>query len=183
MARPGSAAFEHRVNLTPRQFCDESLLADMTAILEAANMDPHLLEIEITESLLIHDVDSTLRILRGLKDLGIRIAVDDFGTGYSSLAMLQRFPLDTIKIDRSFMRNIAGTAQDTGLADAIIAMGKSLSLTVVALGVETEEQANICACTNAMSFRASISKNRCQLMNSRGCCMNRIRRSPSVAGR
>jgi EAL domain-containing protein (putative c-di-GMP-specific phosphodiesterase class I) len=129
------------VNLTPRQFCDESLLMDVTSILEAAGMDPHFLEIEITESLLIHDVENTLRILTGLKALGIRIAVDDFGTGYSSLAMLQRFPLDTIKIDRSFMRDIVGTPQDTGLADAIIAMGKALSLTVVAQGVETREQA------------------------------------------
>jgi len=129
------------VNLTPRQFCDESLLTDVTAILEAAGMDPRLLEIEISESLLIHNVENTLRILTGLKALGIRIAVDDFGTGYSSLAMLQKFPLDTIKIDRSFMRDIVGTSQDTGLADAIIAMGKSLSLTVVAQGVETREQA------------------------------------------
>ena len=129
------------VNLTPRQFCDESLLADVRSILDATGMDPHHLEIEITESLLIHDVENTLRILTGLKALGIRIAVDDFGTGYSSLAMLQKFPLDTIKIDRSFMRAIVGTPQDTGLADAIIAMGKSLSLTVVAQGVETREQA------------------------------------------
>jgi diguanylate cyclase (GGDEF)-like protein len=129
------------VNLSPRQFCDETLLMDVTSILEATGMDPHHLEIEITESLLIHDVENTLRILTGLKALGIRIAVDDFGTGYSSLAMLQRFPLDTIKIDRSFMRAIVGTPQDTGLADAIIAMGKSLSLTVVAQGVETREQA------------------------------------------
>jgi len=129
------------VNLSPRQFCDAALLADVTSILRAADMDPHLLELEITESLLIHDVENTTRILAGLKALGVRIAVDDFGTGYSSLARLQRFPLDTIKIDRSFMRQVVGTPQDTGLADAIIAMGKALSLTVVALGVETREQA------------------------------------------
>jgi diguanylate cyclase (GGDEF)-like protein len=129
------------VNLTPRQFCDDSLLADVTSILQSSGMDPNCLEIELSESLLIHDVENTLRILKGLKALGIRIAVDDFGAGYSSLAMLQRFPLDTIKIDRSLMRDIVGTPQDTGLADAIIAMGKSLSLTVVAQGVETREQA------------------------------------------
>ena len=129
------------VNLTPRQFCDDSLLSDVTSILRTAGMEPRNLEIELTESLLIHDVENTLRILKGLKALGIRIAVDDFGAGYSSLAMLQRFPLDTIKIDRSLMRDIVGAAQDTGLADAIIAMGKSLSLTVVAQGVETREQA------------------------------------------
>jgi len=143
------------VNLTARQFGDEQLLADVTSILETTGMDPHLLEIELNESLLINDVENTLRILTGLKALGIRIAVDDFGTGYSSLAMLQRFPLDTIKIDRSFMRDIAGTPQERGLADAIIALGKSLSLTVVAQGVETKEQADhlrVHACDELQGF-------------------------------
>ena len=129
------------VNLTARQFFDEHLLADVRSILEVSGMDPRLLELEITESLLIHDVANTLRILTGLKALGIRIAIDDFGTGYSSLATLQRFPLDAVKIDRSCIRDIIGTTQNAGLADAIIAMGKSLSLTVVAQGVETREQA------------------------------------------
>ena len=129
------------VNLTARQFFDEHLLADVRSILEVSGMDPRLLELEITESLLIHDVANTLRILTELKALGIRIAIDDFGTGYSSLATLQRFPLDAVKIDRSCIRDIIGTTQNAGLADAIIAMGKSLSLTVVAQGVETREQA------------------------------------------
>jgi EAL domain-containing protein (putative c-di-GMP-specific phosphodiesterase class I) len=143
------------VNLTARQFRDEQLLSDVTSILTETGMDPRLLEIELTESLLIHDVENTLRILTRLKAHGIRIAVDDFGSGYSSLALLQRFPLDTIKIDRSFVRDIVGTAQDTGLADAIIAMGKSLSLTVVAQGVETKEQADhlrLHACDELQGF-------------------------------
>jgi diguanylate cyclase (GGDEF)-like protein len=143
------------VNLTPRQFGDEALLQDLTSILTATGMDPHLLELEITESLLIRNVEETLRILTGLKALGIRIAIDDFGIGYSSLATLQRFPLDTIKIDRSFIRDITGTSQDTALADAVIAMGKSLSLTVVAQGVETREQAEFLqthACDELQGF-------------------------------
>jgi diguanylate cyclase (GGDEF)-like protein len=143
------------VNLTTRQFLDEQLLADVTSILTETGMDPRLLEIELNEGLLINDVENTLRILTGLKALGIRIAVDDFGTGYSSLAMLQRFPLDTIKIDRSLMREFLGTTKDTGLADAIIAMGKSLSLTVVAQGVETKEQADhlrLHACDELQGF-------------------------------
>jgi diguanylate cyclase (GGDEF)-like protein len=143
------------VNLTARQFLDEQLLSDVTSILGETGMDPHLLELELNESLLIHDVEKTLRILTGLKALGIRIAVDDFGTGYSSLALLQRFPLDTIKIDRSFMRDFVGAEEDTGLADAIIAMGKSLSLTVVAQGVETKEQAEhlrLHACDELQGF-------------------------------
>jgi len=143
------------VNLTARQFADEHLLADVTAILAETGMDPHLLELEITESMLIHKVEDTRRILVGLKALGIRIAIDDFGTGYTSLATLQRFPLDTIKIDRSLIRDIAGAAEDTGLADAIIAMGKSLSLTVVAQGVETKDQAEFLrthACDELQGF-------------------------------
>ena len=143
------------VNLTERQFLDEQLLQDLTSILKATGMDPHLLELELTESLLTHEVEDMLRILTGLKALGVRIAVDDFGTGYTSLATLQRFPLDTIKIDRSFIRDIVGSSEDTGLTDAIIAMGKSLSLTVVAQGVETREQADflrIHACDEIQGF-------------------------------
>jgi diguanylate cyclase (GGDEF)-like protein len=130
------------VNLTARQFSDEHLLEDVTAVLETTGMDPHLLEFELSESLLIRDIEATLRILTGLKHLGIRIAIDDFGTGYSSLATLQRFPLDTIKIDRSLIHDISAEPEGTGLADAVIAMGKNLSLTVVAQGVETAEQAD-----------------------------------------
>jgi diguanylate cyclase (GGDEF)-like protein len=129
------------VNLTPRQFCDPHLLEDVTSILHETGLEPRLLELEISESLLIRDVADALRTLTRLKELGIRIAIDDFGTGYSSLAMLKNFPLDTIKIDRSFVRDLAREAGDTALTDAIIAMGKSLSLTVVAQGVETREQA------------------------------------------
>jgi EAL domain-containing protein (putative c-di-GMP-specific phosphodiesterase class I) len=153
--RQGLQRLSIAVNLTARQFTDEHLLQDVTSILKATGMDPRLLELEVTESLLIQDVEKTLRILTGLKALGIRIAVDDFGTGYSSLATLQRFPLDTIKIDRSFIRNVVGATEDTGLADAIISMGKNLSLTVVAQGVETREQADFLrthACDELQGF-------------------------------
>jgi diguanylate cyclase (GGDEF)-like protein len=153
--RQGLPPLSIAVNLTTRQFLDEQLLTDVTSILRETGMDPQLLEIELNESLLIHNVEDTMRILTGLKTLGLRIAVDDFGSGYSSLALLQRFPLDTIKIDRSLMRDITGTTQDTGLADAIIAMGKSLSLTVVAQGVETKEQAEhlrLHACDELQGF-------------------------------
>ncbi|MEO9053640.1 MAG: EAL domain-containing protein [Steroidobacteraceae bacterium] len=153
--RQGLPALSIAINMTARQFLDEQLLTDVASILTETGMDPRLLEIELNESLLIHNVENTLRILTGLKDLGVKIAVDDFGTGYSSLAMLQRFPLDTIKIARSVMRDFFGTPDDTGLADAIIAMGKSLSLTVVAQGVETKEQAEhlrLHACDELQGF-------------------------------
>ncbi len=136
------------VNLTARQFSDDNLLRDVASILRETGMPPQLLELEITESLLIHDVNKTLRIMTELKTMGIKIAVDDFGTCYSSLSNLRQFPLDTIKIDRSFIRDVNELSSEDAnpekqnLADAIIAMGRSLSLTVVAQGVETKAQAD-----------------------------------------
>jgi EAL domain-containing protein (putative c-di-GMP-specific phosphodiesterase class I) len=129
------------VNLTARQFADKRLLADLAAILAETGMDAHLLELEISEGLLMRDLDRALGILTGLKSMGIRIAIDDFGLGYASLATLQRFPLDTIKIDRSFIRDVGGVDDHKEVTEAIIAMGRKLSLTIVAQGVETKEQA------------------------------------------
>jgi diguanylate cyclase (GGDEF)-like protein len=128
------------VNLNARQFTDEHLLEDIAAALRMTGMEPGLLELEIAESLLIRDVDRTLGILTKLKTMGVRIAVDDFGIGYSSLSLLQRFPVDTIKIDRSFVSDVAEVGTDEHLTDAIIALGRALSLTVVAQGVETRDQ-------------------------------------------
>jgi len=130
------------VNMTARQFFDDNLLRDVAKILKETKMDPSLLELEITESLLMRDVDKTLNILNELKNMGVLIAIDDFGTGYSSLTTLQQFPLNTIKIDRSFIKNVAKSAGDKALTEAIIAMGRALSLTVVAQGVETKAQAD-----------------------------------------
>jgi EAL domain-containing protein (putative c-di-GMP-specific phosphodiesterase class I) len=129
------------VNLTLRQFFDENLLADLTKVLAETGMDASLLELEITESMLMRDVDRTMRVLYGLKEKGVRIAIDDFGIGYSSLATLKQFPLDTIKIDRSLIRDVASVDEDKDMTKAIVAMGRTLSLTVVAQGVETKEQA------------------------------------------
>jgi diguanylate cyclase (GGDEF)-like protein len=157
----GLADLSMAVNLTPRQFSDENLLGDIARILRETGMRPQLLELEITESLLIRDVDKTLRIMTGLKAMGVKIAVDDFGTCYSSLSTLRQFPLDTIKIDRSLVRDVSANPpadmdpEKQNLADAIIAMGRSLSLTVVAQGVETKEQADYLrahACDEVQGF-------------------------------
>ena len=151
----GTPPLNIAVNLTARQFADERLLEDVRAVLDLTGMDPRLLEFEIGEGVLIRDVEATLRILSGLKGLGVRIAIDDFGIGYSSLKTLQRFPLDTIKIDRSFIRGISDDPDIWGLADAVISMGKNLSLTVVAQGVETSEQADFLrdhACDELQGF-------------------------------
>jgi diguanylate cyclase (GGDEF)-like protein len=130
------------VNLTARQFSDENLLPTLSSILAETGMDAHLLELEIPESLLMRDVDKALRILTRLRDMRIRIAIDDFGVGYSSLSKLKRFPLDTVKIDRSYIRDVASAEEGKELAEAMIALGRTLSLTVVAQGVETREQAD-----------------------------------------
>ncbi|WP_197676976.1 bifunctional diguanylate cyclase/phosphodiesterase [Pseudomonas thivervalensis] len=130
------------VNLTARQFADENLLADLAGILAETGMDARLLELEIAERLLMQDVKRALSVLTGLKHLQVRIAIDDFGIGYSSLSALEQFPLDVIKIDRSCICDTSSVSEDKALTEAIIAMGRTLSLTVVAQGVETKEQAD-----------------------------------------
>jgi diguanylate cyclase (GGDEF)-like protein len=129
------------VNLSARQFLDENLLHDVASILGETGMNPMLLELEITESMLMYNVDKAMAILQEFRNLGVRLAIDDFGTGYSSLSNLKRFPIDTIKVDRSFIRDLPGDPENRGITEAIIAMGRALSLTVVAEGVETKEQA------------------------------------------
>ncbi len=128
------------VNLSARQFNDENLVESISAILEETRMDPACLELEITESMIMHNVGTTMRKLTALGSAGIRIAIDDFGTGHSSLAYLKRFPIDTLKIDRSFVSDLTRNTEDQTITATIITMGKSLDLTVVAEGVETKEQ-------------------------------------------
>ncbi len=130
------------VNLSARQFVDERLVQDIAAILKETGMAPHLLELEITEGTVIQNAEHALTLLGEIKAMGVRLAIDDFGTGYSSLGQLKNFPIDTLKVDRSFIRDLASNAEDKALTEAIIAMGKTLQLTVVAEGVETAEQEN-----------------------------------------
>ncbi len=130
------------VNLSVRQFFDEQLLPDLKVILADTGMDARLLELEVTENLLMHDVEKTMHVLTELRSIGIRVAIDNFGIGYSSLSLLKKFPLDTIKIDGSFIRDITAISKDHALTNAVIAMGRTLSLNVVAQGVETKEQAD-----------------------------------------
>jgi diguanylate cyclase len=130
------------VNLSARQFADENLLRDVISILEETGLDPTLLELEITESMLMQNVEKAMATLLSFSDRGIRLAIDDFGTGYSSLSTLKRFPVNTIKVDRSFIRDLPGEPEDKAITEAIIAMARTLSMTVIAEGVETKEQAD-----------------------------------------
>jgi diguanylate cyclase (GGDEF)-like protein/PAS domain S-box-containing protein len=130
------------VNLSLRQLMDEFLVEDIKNALKDSGMAPNLLELEITESMVMHNPTRMIAVLAKIKNLGVHLAIDDFGTGYSSLAQIKHFPVDTLKVDRSFIRNIPQDSEDKAITEAIIAMGKTLSLTVVAEGVETIEQMN-----------------------------------------
>src|SRR2546423_5237669 len=129
------------VNLSPRQFRQHDLDERIRAIVSAAGIDPSLIELEITEGQLMHDPDHAIKMLRALGDAGVRIAIDDFGTGYSSLAYLTRFPLASLKIDRSFVADVLSDEADATIVRTIIDMAHTLGFTVIAEGVELDSQA------------------------------------------
>jgi diguanylate cyclase (GGDEF)-like protein/PAS domain S-box-containing protein len=128
------------VNVSPRQFHRDDFIATLTSALRDTGLDPRHLELELTESMVMHDGERMIETLREIKSLGVHIAVDDFGTGYSSLSYLKRFPVDRLKVDRSFVRDIATSTDDAAIVRTIIALGHNLGLKVLAEGVETEAQ-------------------------------------------
>ena len=128
------------VNLTGVQLRQPSLLARIASLLEQHELTPDLLQLEITESFIMNQAKDALKLLHQLKNLGVQLAIDDFGTGYSSLSYLKRLPVDTLKIDQSFVRGLPNDPNDVAIARAIIALGRSMQLTVIAEGVETKAQ-------------------------------------------
>jgi diguanylate cyclase (GGDEF)-like protein/PAS domain S-box-containing protein len=128
------------VNLSPRQFASDSLIDDMVDALTLYGVPPTDFEVELTEGVLMADPDRANDVLQRLFAMGVRISIDDFGTGYSSLSYLKRFPAQTVKIDRSFIRGLPADRDDTAITQAVIAMAHSLGLGVVAEGVESQEQ-------------------------------------------
>jgi diguanylate cyclase (GGDEF)-like protein/PAS domain S-box-containing protein len=128
------------VNISAVELRAPEFVAGVRTILTESGLDPSLLELELTETFLMLDARSTAEVLRELKEIGVTLALDDFGTGYSSLSYLKRFPLDTLKIDRSFVRNITTDADDASIVTAVIGLGRNLHMRVVAEGVETREQ-------------------------------------------
>jgi EAL domain-containing protein (putative c-di-GMP-specific phosphodiesterase class I) len=128
------------VNLSVRQFAQKNLAQMIAEILDETGLPAHCLDVELTESMLMDNVADNIKVLRELKDRGLTISVDDFGTGYSSLSYLQRMPIDTMKIDRSFVRDISGPDSDAPIAKAIIALAHSLRMETIAEGVETRAQ-------------------------------------------
>jgi diguanylate cyclase (GGDEF)-like protein len=128
------------VNLSPRQFTDDNLLHDVDEALLLSGMSPALLQLEVTESMMMRNVQRAIKTLDQIRGRGIRLAIDDFGTGYSSMSLMKQFPIDTLKIDRSFVRDLPDDSEDKAIAQAIISMGKALEMTIVAEGVETPAQ-------------------------------------------
>ncbi len=140
LAALGIGAPQMAINLSPKQFSDPDLVDSIAAILSEEQLPPGCLELELTESLLLEATEETRQQLIGLKALGVTLAMDDFGTGYSSLSYLKKFPIDVIKIDRSFIKDIPGNQDDIEITSAVIAMARNLNLKVVAEGIETTEQ-------------------------------------------
>lgn len=136
----GLGPFKMAVNLSAYHFKRHTVSSSVQQALSVSGLAPSLLELELTESILIQNTQSTLDILQELKQLGVSLAIDDFGTGYSSLSYLHRFPIDTLKIDRSFVIRIDDSEDDLAIVTAIIAMGRSLRMQIVAEGVETDRQ-------------------------------------------
>ena len=128
------------VNLSARQFQSATLADDIERIVRRAGLNPSSLKLEITESVVMKDAESAIATLQALKAIGIQLAIDDFGTGYSSLAYLKRFPVDTIKIDRSFVNGLGHDLQDTAIVRSVVALANSLDLSVTAEGIETPTQ-------------------------------------------
>jgi diguanylate cyclase (GGDEF)-like protein/PAS domain S-box-containing protein len=155
----GLAMVPVAVNLSAIEFRQRDVAAEIAAVLRETGLAPHYLEIELTESVLMHQTGQVLDTLNALKALGVGISIDDFGTGYSSLAYLKRYPIDKLKIDRSFVADTPSNADDVAIVTAIIQMGHSLQLKTVAEGVETEEQVGLLAglgCDLIQGFVVSV---------------------------
>ena len=131
------------VNISSLQFRGGQLEANVRSVLAETGMPANYLELELTEGILMGGADETVETLRRMSDMGVKLAIDDFGTGYSSLSYLKRFPIDKLKIDQSFVRDIVHDPDDRAIANAVISMGHSLRLSVIAEGVEQQQQLEI----------------------------------------
>lgn len=151
----GLPAVPMSVNISAKQLQQADFVTMVEDVLQNTNLEPSLLELELTESVAMDDVDHSLRVFSQLRDLGVRIVIDDFGTGYSSLVRLKQLPVQAIKVDRSFIKNIADDPKDRSLVMAIVAMARNLGMEVIAEGVETAEQLT--------AFRSSVGQLKTQI--------------------
>jgi len=144
------------VNISARQFRQPDFVDQVLKALETTGADPHKLELELTESMLVDNIEDVTAKMTQLKAHGLRFSLDDFGTGYSSLAYLKRLPLTQLKIDRSFVRDILADASSRAIAQAVISLGRALGLGVIAEGVETEDQRDLLDSLGCHSFQGYL---------------------------
>ena len=159
--KPGGTAIPIAVNVSARQFRQPDFVAHVLETIRRTEADPKNIKIEITESMLLESLEETVVIMNTLKSHGVQFSLDDFGTGYSSLAYLKRLPLDQLKIDRTFVRDILSNATNGALAQAIISLARALGLLVIAEGVETDEQRDLlarlgCECYQGFLFSKAV---------------------------
>jgi EAL domain-containing protein (putative c-di-GMP-specific phosphodiesterase class I) len=140
---PSAAEVHLAINFSARQVADIDLVAEVGSVLDETGVDPHLLDIEITEHVLMGDAPASVQLLRGLKGLGVSLAVDDFGTGYSSLAYLRRFPVDILKVDQAFVAGLATDPEDVEIVRLVLTLARTLGLRTIAEGVESSEQLGV----------------------------------------
>jgi EAL domain-containing protein (putative c-di-GMP-specific phosphodiesterase class I) len=153
---PETAHLTMAVNVSARQFRQPAFVDQVLQIIERTGADPRRLKLELTESLLVANIENTIDTMRALKEKGIGFALDDFGTGYSSLAYLKRLPLDQLKIDQSFVRDVLTDPNDAAIARTILGLGHTLGLDVIAEGVETVDQRNFLALHGCSAFQGFL---------------------------
>jgi diguanylate cyclase (GGDEF)-like protein len=153
---PGKAHLTMAVNVSARQFHHENFVEQVLATIEHTGADPERLKLELTESLFLEDVEDTIVKMSTLKEAGVSFSLDDFGTGYSSLSYLKRLPLDQLKIDQSFIRDVLTDPNDAAIARTIVALAHSMGLTVIAEGVETEAQRAFLASHNCHAYQGFL---------------------------
>jgi EAL domain-containing protein (putative c-di-GMP-specific phosphodiesterase class I) len=183
----GIAPIRMAINISAVELRAKNFVQDVRLVLQDTGFDPQYLDLELTETFLLQDSRSTTAILQTLWDLGVRFALDDFGTGYSSLSYMRRFPIDTLKIDESFVRDVTSDDESASVVQAIIDMGKGLHMRVVAEGVETSEQLNFLrerACPEAQGFflaRPVIAKHIGRLLEADSIAGSRTRKWEPVS--
>jgi EAL domain-containing protein (putative c-di-GMP-specific phosphodiesterase class I) len=176
------------VNLSGRQFQHPGLVDDIQQAIRQSRLDPRYLKLEVTESMLMEDIGGAVETLNALKALGIQLAIDDFGTGYSSLSYLKRLPVDTLKIDRSFVDGLGKDSQDTAIVRSIVSLAKSMNLSVTGEGVETAAQRALLAllgCDHAQGYllgRPAAAQDFDELLFEHGVPMGRAAWSDASVG-
>jgi predicted signal transduction protein with EAL and GGDEF domain len=140
LASPGESLLTMSVNVSARQFKQPDIVEQVEKIVRETQVDPSAIKLEVTETVTMDNAERTIRIVKGLKNLGVRLSIDDFGTGYSSLSYLRRFPMDTLKIDRSFIQNLPGNPENLEIVRTILSLARNLGMDVVAEGAETPEE-------------------------------------------